>query len=117
MDNEYQTLNDYQKLCFKYFIKREFVEEILRYKGRKQFYQELKNWKRPYFPVKGNVLKEMGVTDGRCLGEILNRLSQVWADSNFKLTEKELIDDHLPKIQEEISKNLDAVKSKKKKIA
>lgn len=117
MDNEYQTLNDYQKLCFNYSIKRDFVEEILKYKCKRKLYEELKNWQRPILPVKGNVLKEMGCPGDRRLREILHRLCMIWVESNFTLTEQELLDNHLLKICEELQIDLDAVKSKKKKIS
>lgn len=116
MDKELRTLNDYQKLCFNHLIKREYVEEVLKYKSKRALYEALKNWQRPVNPIKGNVLKEMGCPGDRRLSEIIKRLCMIWADSNFTLTEQALLDDHLPKICEELRIDLDAVKSKKKKI-
>lgn len=102
VDVEYKSLNDYQKLCLQPFAKREFVEQLLKYKNKKELYNSLKSWTIPKFPVNGNQLKERGCPSQKKMGLIMNQLKLIWAESDFKLTSEELLDKHLPQILEDL---------------
>ncbi|XP_065355234.1 CCA tRNA nucleotidyltransferase 1, mitochondrial [Calliphora vicina] len=103
VDLEYKTLNDYQILCLQPYAKREFVEELLKYTNKKELYSALKAWTIPKFPVNGNLLKERGCPSQKKMGIILNQLKLIWAESDFKLTAEELLDQHLPAVMENLT--------------
>lgn len=100
---EYKTLSDYQILCLQPYAKREFVEALLKYTNKKELYTALKSWPIPKFPVNGNLLKERGCPNTRKMGDILNKLKLIWAESDFQLTAEELLDQHLPAVMENLT--------------
>ncbi|XP_037819873.1 CCA tRNA nucleotidyltransferase 1, mitochondrial [Lucilia sericata] len=103
VDVDYKTLNDYQILCLQPYAKREFVEELLKYKNKKDLYNSLKSWNMPKFPLNGNHLREKGCAANKKMGLILNQLKLIWAESDFQLTAEELLDKHLPSVMEALS--------------
>lgn len=79
-----------------------FVEELLKYHGKFDFYNQLKSWEIPRFPVDGNSLKEKGAPAGKVLGKIINRLKEIWAKNEFKSTKEELLE-YLPEVLKELN--------------
>lgn len=58
----------------------------------------------PRFPISGKVLKEAGVPPGKMYGPIISKIKDIWIESNYKLSEAELVQ-HIPGIIEEFDKN------------
>ncbi|MBX3598138.1 MAG: CCA tRNA nucleotidyltransferase [Rhizobiaceae bacterium] len=61
-----------------------------------------RNWKRPVFPLKGNDLAEIGFESGPVMGEVIRKLTEIWADSGFVMDKSALIEKAkaLPNFQE-----------------
>ncbi|XP_037876229.1 CCA tRNA nucleotidyltransferase 1, mitochondrial isoform X1 [Bombyx mori] len=78
----------------------EYVREVLKYRGDEELLKRLDNWEIPRFPVSGKTLKECGVPVGKMYGRIINKLRDAWIDSEYKMTEKDLMS-YLPNIIEE----------------
>lgn len=55
-------------------------------------FNEFENWQIPRFPICGFDLKEIGINEGKTLGNQLKKLEEDWINSNFKLTKKQLLD-------------------------
>lgn len=55
------------------------------------FYQLSQNWNAPHLPVTGRDLLEMGLTEGRELGEKLKMLEEKWVASDYRITREELL--------------------------
>ena len=53
--------------------------------------KQAKGWKRPVFPLGGKNLIASGMEPGPTMSEALNRLEQVWVDSDFELTREQLL--------------------------
>ena len=54
--------------------------------------ENLKNWKKPYFPVTGDELIALGLKQGPELGHIIKKVEQWWVDHNFKPAKDECIE-------------------------
>lgn len=102
MDECYVSLRDYQKLCLQAYIRRDFVEELLKYKHKRELYDNLRSWEVPPFPVNGNVLKDRASIPTRKIGLVLAQLKLIWADNNFQLSREELLEKHLPQVTENL---------------
>uniref|UniRef100_A0A1A9X1T7 Poly A polymerase head domain-containing protein n=1 Tax=Glossina brevipalpis TaxID=37001 RepID=A0A1A9X1T7_9MUSC len=102
VDDEYVSLRDYQKLCLHTSIRRDFVEELLKYKHKKELYNSLISWEIPPFPVNGNILKDKASIPSKKIGLILSELKLIWADNNFQLSSEELLEKHLPQVIENL---------------
>ncbi len=50
-----------------------------------------KNWQPPVIPINGNDLIEVGIKEGKKLGEQLQLLEKLWEESDYKLTKEELL--------------------------
>jgi hypothetical protein len=100
-----KSLKPYQKLVWlqqpnKYNLYQEYVQELLRYNGMIELLDEFKQWQIPHFPFGGNVLKEY-VTNPRMIGDVINKLKEIWFDEDFKLTKEQLLE-HVPNIVSEL---------------
>lgn len=97
----------YEKLVLNSKIKQkdaiEYVKEVLKYRGDKLF-DQFNEWVVPRFPISGKVLKEAGVPPGKMYGPIISKIKDIWIESNYKLSEAELVQ-HIPGIIEEFDKN------------
>lgn len=71
--------------------------ELLRYHGKGDLYNQLKEWQIPAFPIKGNLLVEKGAPKGQQLGQVLSELKMIWAANQFNMSESELLE-HLPDV-------------------
>ncbi|XP_077992379.1 CCA tRNA nucleotidyltransferase 1, mitochondrial-like [Glandiceps talaboti] len=68
------------------------VTELLKYKGEAAMLEELQNWEIPKFPVSGNDLIKIGVKPSKKFGKQIDKLREVWKNSNFTATKEELLD-------------------------
>ncbi|XP_011306612.1 CCA tRNA nucleotidyltransferase 1, mitochondrial isoform X1 [Fopius arisanus] len=80
---------------------REYIVEVLKYKGTPELAEQFEKWIPPKFPVNGNDLKEL-VTHRRLIGQAIMRLKKIWLDGDFKIPKEELLK-RLPEVLEEIN--------------
>ncbi|XP_058823260.1 CCA tRNA nucleotidyltransferase 1, mitochondrial-like isoform X2 [Topomyia yanbarensis] len=106
--DEYKSVNEllpFQQLTLQTLgsakLKKEYVLELLRYYGKVDLHQQLKEWQVPRFPIKGNVLIEQGAPKGQKLGLVVNELKIIWSKKQFNMTEQELLE-HLPKVLDKL---------------
>lgn len=115
-----KPLKPYQKLIFiqptnKYEVYREFMNEILRYRGAMELLDELEQWKIPKFPINGNLMRER-VPNQKMIGQVLINLKKIWIDEDFKLTDEQLLE-QIPHILDELEeKRMQGRKYFKKKV-
>ncbi|CAL1678988.1 unnamed protein product [Lasius platythorax] len=100
-----RPLKPYQQLIFvqptmRYDVYREYVREVLRYRGAMELLDELEQWKIPKFPINGIVMRER-VQNIKMIGQVLIMLKQIWTDEDFKLTSEQLLE-HVPSILSEL---------------
>lgn len=100
-----KPLKPYQQLIFvqptmRYDVYREYVREVLRYRGAMELLDELEQWKIPKFPINGIVMRER-VQNIKMIGQVLIMLKQIWTDEDFKLTSEQLLE-HVPSILSEL---------------
>lgn len=81
---------------------KDFVLELLKYNDKRPIYNELLDWEMPKFPVNGAILMENGYS-GRKMGAILEKLRDIWADSNFQMSQEELMQQHLTPVQQKVA--------------
>ena len=79
---------------------REFILELFRYRGEVGLVNEFENWKPPYFPVNGSMIKQH-VSHPKLIGNVLSKLKEIWVDDDFKLNQEELMR-HVPRIVSDI---------------
>lgn len=89
-----------RNLSFK--LLKDFVLELLKYSDKREIYDELLDWNMPRFPINGNILSEHGYS-GRKMGAILEKLRDIWADSNFQMAQEELLQQHLTPVQQKVA--------------
>ncbi|KAG8231146.1 hypothetical protein J437_LFUL011215 [Ladona fulva] len=108
-------LRDYQKMLINSKSKqndtRDWIKELLKYKGDIPTLEEFERWKVPKFPVGGNMLMERGIPGGKRMAPVLMKLKDIWAESNFQLTTEELLE-KLPDVLVELDMNAEKVSSK-----
>jgi hypothetical protein len=81
---------------------KEFVEELLKFHGKWEMHEMLKNWQVPRFPVDGTLLKSQNCPTGKIMGTIITKLKEEWVKNEFNSTAEELLT-HLPRILEELN--------------
>ncbi|XP_018378319.1 PREDICTED: CCA tRNA nucleotidyltransferase 1, mitochondrial isoform X1 [Trachymyrmex cornetzi] len=114
-----KPLKPYQQLVLlqqikRYDILKEDVKELLRYCGAMQLLDEFEQWVIPKFPINGNMLIKY-VPMKKMIGNVLIELKRIWIDTDFKLTNEQLME-HVPSIVSELEeqyKTLDKEKNKK----
>lgn len=112
-----KPLKLYQKLIFtqqthKYDVYREYVKEVLRYRGAMKILDELEQWKIPKFPINGYMMKER-VPNHKLFSQVLIKLRHIWIDEDFKLTDEQLLE-HVPSILSELEEKIKDQKHYKK---
>ncbi|KAJ9601542.1 hypothetical protein L9F63_000285 [Diploptera punctata] len=80
---------------------REWVREVLKYRGDFALLKQFDQWILPRFPINGNILKENGVPGGKILGPVMNALKHRWVENDFQLSSEELLK-FLPEVLDEI---------------
>jgi tRNA nucleotidyltransferase (CCA-adding enzyme) len=81
---------------------KDYVEELLKFHGKWELHQKLKDWNVPKFPIDGNILKSHNCPSGRIMGTIINKLKEEWVKNEFQSTSEELLT-QLPKILEDLN--------------
>lgn len=81
---------------------KDYVEELLKFLGKWELHEKLKNWQVPKFPIDGNTLKAHNCPSGKIMGVVLGKLRDIWALNKFDISVDELVK-HLPKIYEELN--------------
>lgn len=77
-------------------LNKEYVLELLKLNDKKRLYDQLLDWQMPNYPLNGTILmEEKGCPTGKKMKYVLNRLRDIWADSNFTLQKDELLE-HYP---------------------
>lgn len=93
-------------MCLQTFGKprdiKDYVEELLKFHGKLELHEKLKNWEVPRFPVDGSTLKQHDCPSGKVMGVVITKLKEIWVKNEFKSTPEELIA-HLPKVYEELN--------------
>lgn len=81
---------------------KSYVEELLKFHGKWELHEKLRNWNVPKFPIDGNILKAHNCPSGKVMGTILSKLKEEWVKNEFKSTVEELLT-KLPKVLEELN--------------
>lgn len=71
---------------------KEWVEEVLKYRGEVELLNKLREWKVPKFPVNGHDLMSRGISAGYRLSKIMLTMKRRWINSSFTVTKEELLD-------------------------
>lgn len=71
---------------------RKLMLEFLKYRGSSDIFKEFESWPIPQFPLTGNKLKNR-VKKAWLIGKIMNELRLMWVDSDFELSEDELMEE------------------------
>lgn len=118
--NQMRKVDDllpFQQMCIQTIGKpsdqKRYVEELLKFLGKKDLYQNIKSWSIPAFPIKGNHIKELGVTNGRRIGNVISKLKQIWAKKEFGLSKDDLLK-LVPEVNAEFNTEDDISKKKPK---
>ena len=54
---------------------------------------QIKSFKKPKFPIKGEDILRLGLHEGPEIGLILKRIEKKWVNSDFLFTKQELLDE------------------------
>ncbi|XP_014601960.1 PREDICTED: CCA tRNA nucleotidyltransferase 1, mitochondrial [Polistes canadensis] len=102
-----KPLKPYQLLILNSKLKisdtKEYVCELLKYKGMVEFYNNINKWTVPKFPINGHMVKSY-VSNGKMIGPVLQKLKVLWFDSDYKMSSGELIK-HIEPIVHELDEN------------
>ncbi|XP_047353957.1 CCA tRNA nucleotidyltransferase 1, mitochondrial isoform X1 [Vespa velutina] len=102
-----KPLRPYQLLIINSKLKisdtKEFVCEVLKYRGMIEFCNEINKWVVPKFPINGHMIKSY-VPHPRMVGPVLYNLKEIWFDKDFKISFEELIK-HIEPIIHELNEN------------
>lgn len=99
-------------------IIKEFLLELLKYNDKRDLHDKLLAWRIARMPVASSHLAEKGVPPGKNMGQILQRLREIWCDNNLQIATAELLN-HLPEVLSELEQKRKSPpiwdKTKKKK--
>ncbi|XP_049827625.1 CCA tRNA nucleotidyltransferase 1, mitochondrial [Schistocerca gregaria] len=70
---------------------RDYVREVLKYRGDHQLLAEFDSWELPRFPLNGNMLREKGVPGGKIIGLVMKQLKEIWIESDFNMSPEDLL--------------------------
>ena len=54
---------------------------------------QIKNFKKPKFPIKGEDILRLGLDEGPKIGLILKKIEKKWVNSDFSFSRQELLDE------------------------
>ena len=80
---------------------RQYIEEVMKYRGETELLTEWLQWKPPLFPIGGKDLKEQGCPPGKIYSLLLDVLKNRWKESDFTMTRDELLV-LLPSVMEDV---------------
>ncbi|PNF36518.1 CCA tRNA nucleotidyltransferase 1, mitochondrial [Cryptotermes secundus] len=70
---------------------KEWVCEVLKYRGDQTLLKEFEQWSVPRFPLNGYMLKEKGAPGGKGLGQVVDILKKHWVESDFNMSSEDLL--------------------------
>lgn len=87
----------YQKMCLpqlnrSFKLNKEYVLELLKLNDKRRLHDQLLDWQMPNYPLNGTILIEKGCPAGKKIKYALNKLRDIWADSNFAMEQDELLE-------------------------
>ena len=95
-------LRPYQKMLLKTIGKasdvREFVYELLRYKGQLKLLEDFEKWDSR-FPITGGMIKPH-VTNPKVIGDVISKLKDIYLENNCEMSVEKL-ESHIPSVVEE----------------
>lgn len=100
-----KPLLPYQQLVVKTkskpLVVRQYVIEVLKYNNSPHL-EDFAKWEIPTFPIGGALLKQNGVESGRMMGQVLQELKNIWADSEFLLSTEDILK-NIPNVTEKLT--------------
>ena len=91
--------------------KQEYIEQLIKSNldANKNLLEEFQSWNVPKCPINGRDLDETnliprGKSSGKLLSICLDKLTETWIDSDFKMDKEQLLKIELPKITNNINK-------------
>ena len=54
---------------------------------------QIKNFKKPKFPIKGEDILRLGLSEGPKIGLILKKIEKKWVNSDFLYSKQKLLDE------------------------
>lgn len=67
------------------------VCELLKYQGEHGLLREMQRWSVPPFPVSGHDIRKVGISSGKEIGALLQRLREQWKQSGYRMEKEELL--------------------------
>ncbi|KAI4501097.1 hypothetical protein M0802_003900 [Mischocyttarus mexicanus] len=100
-------LKPYQLLILNTKLKvsdtKEYVCEVLKYRGMLELHNDINKWVVPKFPISGHMVKSY-VSYGKMVGPVLEKLKMLWFDSDYKMSSDELMK-HIEPIVHELKED------------
>lgn len=96
-------------------VTKEYVLELLKYNNKQALFEKLQVWSPPRFPVTGSMLEPHNCSKGKMMGQVMNKLKDIWSKGNFELSADDLLKE-LPNILKELKEGKDGLVTKKPKI-
>lgn len=95
---------------------RQFIEEVLKYRGDLELLELYREWEAPKFPVTGHHLKEGGCPPGKLMSVVMGKLKEKWKMADFQIELDDLLK-AIPEVLEDVdvTKFQDRSKKGKKK--
>jgi len=84
---------------------RQFIEEVLKYRGDLELLELYRKWEAPRFPVTGHHLKEHGCPPGKLMSVVMGKLKEKWKQADFEIQLEDLL-----KAIPEVVENIDVTK-------
>lgn len=111
-----KPLKPYQTLVLKTIGKvsdvKEFVCELLKYKGELELLEKFNQWDSS-FPINGRMISEhLPPGKNKIIGDVLSKLKDIWLDSDCQMSTEKL-QSHIPEI---IAETLVEFEAKQEKI-
>ncbi|KAG6455496.1 hypothetical protein O3G_MSEX009225 [Manduca sexta] len=90
-----KPLQPYEKLVLNTKIKQkdavDYVREVLKYRGEEALIEQFNKWEIPKFPINGKVMMNAKVPPGKMYGPIINKLKDIWIESDYQQTADDLV--------------------------
>jgi len=93
---------------------RQFIEEVLKYRGDLELLELYREWEAPKFPVTGHHLKESGCPPGKLMSVVLGKLKEKWKLADFQVELADLLK-AIPEVLEDVDVTKFEDRSKKGK--
>ena len=110
-------LKYWQKIVILRKINRDYIEQLIKSNlaVNKSLLEEFQSWEVPKCPINGRDLHETNlIPRGKLIGVCLNKLTEIWIDSDFKIDKDQLLNVELPKIGENLRMQQSPNKKRKK---